>query len=186
MSEPKYPSSCVERFMQYVTIDTQSDEESKTFPSTEKQFVLLKRLVDELKELGIEDAAMDEHGYVFATIPATSSKQNVPVVGFIAQRSRFCTMGALRDLILFGEEGGEESGFLIMFRDQTSGEDTYAACRYLQIPFQSGGEVWLDFNRATNPSCAYATSFACPLPPAGNRLSVPIRAGEKTFSVTHH
>jgi len=90
------------------------------------------------------------------------------------------------DLILFGEEGGEESGFLIMFRDQTSGEDTYAACRYLQIPFQSGGEVWLDFNRATNPSCAYATSFACPLPPAGNRLSVPIRAGEKTFSVTHH
>jgi tripeptide aminopeptidase len=84
MSEPRYPSSCVERFLQYVTIDTQSDEESKTFPSTEKQFVLLKRLVDELKELGIADAAMDEHGYVFATIPATSSKQDVPVIGFIA------------------------------------------------------------------------------------------------------
>jgi tripeptide aminopeptidase len=84
MSEPKYPSSCVERFMQYVTIDTQSDEQSKTFPSTEKQFVLLKRLVDELKELGVEDAAMDEHGYVFATIPATSSKRDVPVIGFIA------------------------------------------------------------------------------------------------------
>jgi tripeptide aminopeptidase len=84
MSEPKYPSSCVERFMRYVTIDTQSDEDSKSFPSTEKQLVLLKRLVDELREIGIEDAAMDEHGYVFATIPPTGAKQDVPVIGFIA------------------------------------------------------------------------------------------------------
>jgi tripeptide aminopeptidase len=84
MSEPKYPSSCVERFLQYVTIDTQSREGSETFPSTEKQLVLLERLVGELKELGIDDAAMDEHGYVFATIPATSPRSDVPVIGFIA------------------------------------------------------------------------------------------------------
>jgi len=84
MSEPKYASSCVERFLQYVKIDTQSEEESETYPSTEKQLVLLERLVGELKELGIEDAAMDEHGYVFATIPATSKKPDVPVIGFIA------------------------------------------------------------------------------------------------------
>jgi hypothetical protein len=90
------------------------------------------------------------------------------------------------DLILFGEEGGEESGFLIMFRDQTSGKETYGACRYLHLPYQSEGELWLDFNRATNPSCAYASSFACPLPPPDNRLTVPIRAGEKTFAKRDH
>jgi len=83
MSEPKYPSSCVERFLEYVTIDTQSCEGSETFPSTEKQLVLLERLVGELKELGLEDATMDENGYVFATIPSTSSKSDVPVIGLL-------------------------------------------------------------------------------------------------------
>jgi len=84
MSEPKYPSSCVERFLHYVTYDTQSTETSETYPSTEKQLVLLERLVQELQEIGIADVEMDEHGYVFATIPATTTKQNVPVIGFIA------------------------------------------------------------------------------------------------------
>ncbi len=77
-------TSCVERFLRYVTIDTRSDEESSTFPSTAKQLDLLRLLVGELKELGLEDAAMDEHGYVFATIPATTRKTGVPVIGFIA------------------------------------------------------------------------------------------------------
>jgi uncharacterized protein (DUF1684 family) len=90
------------------------------------------------------------------------------------------------NLVLFGEEADEDSGFLVMFKDQTSGKDTYPACRYLNLTFQPEGEVWLDFNEAFNPSCAYASSFACPLPPPGNRLSVPIRAGEKTYSKDHH
>ena len=84
MSEPKYLSSCVERFLQYVKVDTQSNENSETYPSTEKQLPFLERLARELKELGIDDATMDPHGYVFATIPATTSKPDVPVVGFIA------------------------------------------------------------------------------------------------------
>lgn len=77
-------STCVERFLRYVTFDTQSDESSETFPSTAKQLDLLRHLVGELKGLGIEDAAMDEHGYVTATIPATTKKKDVPVIGFIA------------------------------------------------------------------------------------------------------
>jgi tripeptide aminopeptidase len=84
MGEGKYRSSCVERFLEYVTIDTQSREASDTFPSTPGQLVLLRRLVDELRALGLEDAAIDEHGYVFATIPSTSRKRDVPVIGFIA------------------------------------------------------------------------------------------------------
>jgi len=60
-----------ERFLRYVRIDTQSDEESETYPSTEKQLVLLRLLRDELEQIGLTDAAIDEHGYVTASLPAT-------------------------------------------------------------------------------------------------------------------
>jgi tripeptide aminopeptidase len=84
MSSPKYDTNCVERFLEYVKIDTQSKEDSDTFPSTPGQLVLLQRLHDELKALGLDDVSMDEHGYVFATVPATSVKPDVPVIGFLA------------------------------------------------------------------------------------------------------
>ncbi|HEX6853508.1 MAG TPA: peptidase T [Candidatus Polarisedimenticolaceae bacterium] len=77
-------TSVVDRFLRYVKYDTQSDENSETYPSTEKQLVLLRDLVGELKAIGLSDATIDEHGYVFATIPATSKKPNVPVIGLIA------------------------------------------------------------------------------------------------------
>lgn len=77
-------TSVAERFLRYVTYDTQSDENSKTAPSTAKQLVLLDLLVKELKELGAADAARDANGVVMATLPATSKKPNVPVVGFLA------------------------------------------------------------------------------------------------------
>jgi len=84
MSDPKYKTSCVERFLEYVQVDTQSQEGSESFPSTSKQLDLLRRLVGELQALGVKDAAMDDPGYVFATVPSTTSKANVPVIGFIA------------------------------------------------------------------------------------------------------
>jgi tripeptide aminopeptidase len=84
MSSPKYATRCVELFLEYVKIDTQSSEDSDTFPSTSGQLVLLDRLHDELKALGLEDVSFDEFGYVFATIPATSLKKDVPVIGFLA------------------------------------------------------------------------------------------------------
>lgn len=70
-----------ERFLRYVQIDTQSDPESTTTPSTIKQKDLGKVLVKELLEMGLSDAVMDENGYVYATIPATSEKK-VPVICF--------------------------------------------------------------------------------------------------------
>src|SRR5262245_36425156 len=76
-------TSVLERFLRYVVVDTQSKEGSETYPSTAKQLVLLDQLVKELKEIGCADAARDEYGYVFATIPATS-KKSVPTIGFIA------------------------------------------------------------------------------------------------------
>lgn len=70
-----------ERFLRYVTIDTQSDPNSPTTPSTEKQKNLSRVLVEELKAIGIADAELDEHGYVYATIPANTDKK-VPVLCF--------------------------------------------------------------------------------------------------------
>ncbi|GAA4468805.1 peptidase T [Nemorincola caseinilytica] len=81
MSIPGHSHTAAERFMRYVQIDTQSDPTSPSQPSTEKQKDLSRILVQELQQLGITDAELDEHGYVYATIPATTDK-DVPVLCF--------------------------------------------------------------------------------------------------------
>ena len=73
----------IERFLNYVAVDTESVEDAACFPSSEKQKNLAKMLVEELKKIGAENPRMDEFGYVYATIPATSDKK-VPVLGFLA------------------------------------------------------------------------------------------------------
>ena len=76
-----YTFTATERFLKYVTIDTQSDPNSNTIPSTEKQKNLGRLLVEELLQMGIKDAHLDEYGYVYGTLPSNSAKQ-VPVVCF--------------------------------------------------------------------------------------------------------
>lgn len=76
-----YQHTVLQRFLRYVTIDTQSDPYSETQPSTEKQKDLSRLLVEELQELGITDAHLDEHGYVYATIPGNTARK-VPVICF--------------------------------------------------------------------------------------------------------
>lgn len=73
----------LERFLKYVAIDTQSEEDASSFPSTKKQTELGALLLEELKGLGAENARMDGYGYVYATIPATTDKK-IPVLGFLA------------------------------------------------------------------------------------------------------
>jgi tripeptide aminopeptidase len=70
------------RFLKYVTIDTQSDPASSSFPSTEKQKDLGNVLVSELQAIGITDAHLDQYGYVYATIPSNTEKENIPVICF--------------------------------------------------------------------------------------------------------
>ncbi|MFZ0391602.1 MAG: peptidase T [Calditrichia bacterium] len=75
------------RFLRYVKIDTQSDENSQTYPSTEKQLNLSRMLVDELNELGMQQVRINEHGYVFAVLPSNlpeKDNHNVPAIGLIA------------------------------------------------------------------------------------------------------
>ncbi|OJV50921.1 MAG: peptidase T [Bacteroidetes bacterium 43-16] len=79
----QYNFSAGERLMRYVQVDTQSDPFSEAQPSTEKQKDLSRILVEELKAIGITDAALDEHGYVYATIPSNISEE-VPTVCFCA------------------------------------------------------------------------------------------------------
>ena len=77
-----YQYTAVDRFLRYVRIDTQSDPQSTTNPSTGKQKNLSRVLVQELLDMGISDAEMDEWGYVYATIPANTDKPNVPTICF--------------------------------------------------------------------------------------------------------
>lgn len=77
----QYQFTTAERFMRYVQVDTQSNPLSNTHPSTEKQKNLSRILVEELKQMGVTDAVLDEFGYVYATIPSTTNKK-VPVICF--------------------------------------------------------------------------------------------------------
>ena len=76
-------SELIERFTSYVKIDTQSNENSETCPSTEGQWTLLRMLVEELKQIGMQEVTIDENGYVMATLPANTDK-DVPTIGFLA------------------------------------------------------------------------------------------------------
>ncbi len=92
----------------------------------------------------------------------------------------FTIDGRLCRLIAFKAVKREDGDSLFVpFRDKTSGRESYAAARYLDIPEVSGSEYIVDFNVAYNPYCAYSDGYVCPLPPQENTLNVEIRAGEK-------
>jgi len=73
----------IERFLKYVSFDTQSSEEGEGCPSTDKQMVFARYLENELKAIGLEEVSLDEHGYLYATLPANTERE-VPTIGFIA------------------------------------------------------------------------------------------------------
>ncbi len=97
-----------ERFLRYVTIDTQSNPDSPTCPSTEKQKNLGRLLARELKDMGVRDAHLDEHGYVYGTIAATTSK-TVPVICFCSHMdtSPDCTGKEVKPQIVADYQGGD-------------------------------------------------------------------------------
>lgn len=98
-----------ERFMRYVTIDTQSDPGSHTCPSTPKQKNLGLLLVTELLDIGLHDAHMDEHGYVYATVPANTNKANIPVICFCSHMDTApdCSGTNVKPLIHKNYRGGD-------------------------------------------------------------------------------
>lgn len=85
---------------------------------------------------------------------------------------------------------GDIEGLFVPFRDQTSGETTYGAGRYLEVnaaeDLRDGDTIVVDFNRAYSPFCAYNDAYTCPLPPTENWLDVPIEAGERYEDHSSH
>jgi len=98
----------IDRFLKYVVVDTESVEDAECFPSSEKQKNLAKMLVEELQVIGAENPRMDEHGYVYATIPATSDKK-VPVLGFLAHMDTSPAMSGkdVKPRIIKNYDGGK-------------------------------------------------------------------------------
>ncbi|MBN8981036.1 MAG: peptidase T [Rhizobiales bacterium] len=103
-----FDHTVLERFLRYVRIDTQSDPASPTCPSTDKQKDLGRLLAQELRDLGLADAHMDEHGYVYATVPATTDKK-VPTICFCSHMdtSPDCTGKDVKPQIVKNYSGGD-------------------------------------------------------------------------------
>lgn len=115
-------TSVIERFIRYTTFDTQAKMDVDVFPSTEKQLVLSRALVEELRSLGMSDVELDEKGYVMASLPATTGK-SAPVIGFIAHVDTSYEMnGANVKARFFDYQGGdillnEENGIILSPRE---------------------------------------------------------------------
>ena len=108
MFAKKLPYTVTERFLRYAAIDTQSSPNSATYPSTEKQKDLGRLLVQELHEIGIDDAHLDRYGYVYATVPSNTGKQ-VPVICFCAHMdtSPDCSGKNVKPQIVRNYQGGD-------------------------------------------------------------------------------
>lgn len=98
----------IERFLKYVSFDTQSDDNSETTPSTAKQMIFAEYLRDELLACGLQDIELDKHGYLYATLPANTDRQ-LPVIGFIAHMdtSPDCSGADVRPRIVRAYDGGK-------------------------------------------------------------------------------
>lgn len=97
------------------------------------------------------------------------------VVGTLA----FTLKGQALSLVALVEAGTPPDRLFVPFTDLTSGTETYAAGRYLELDRSATGVYVIDFNRAFHPFCYYNADYDCPYPPPQNRLPVPIRAGER-------
>lgn len=118
----------------------------------------------------------------FEPVQMITSKGSIQAFNRVG-RLHFTVDGVEQALTLYQDAGGQY--LFLPFTDATSGDETYDAGRYVEVE-SAGMEdevqlVRIDFNRAYNPYCAYNEDWVCPVPPAENRLSVSIRAGEKKF-----
>jgi uncharacterized protein (DUF1684 family) len=139
---------------------------------------------------GVERFPVDSRWRVEARLEADSAR-SIAIPNVLGQVSEEPCPGRLV-FTLAGKEcslwpigaAGEE--LFIIFADATSGAETYGAGRFLSAPAPGAdGRVTLDFNRAVNPPCTFSPYATCPLPPAGNRLPIAVRAGEKTWGEGH-
>ncbi|HEU5370031.1 MAG TPA: DUF1684 domain-containing protein [Ktedonobacterales bacterium] len=126
--------------------------------------------------------------------PAPEVVQLGTTTGRISQHYRYgevrftlggqeCRLTAYKSVDVHGETVEDDHELFLPFRDATSGQESYGAGRYLEVEEDSAGpgRVTLDFNLAYSPWCAYSEMYSCVLPPAENRLALPVRAGERSY-----
>jgi uncharacterized protein (DUF1684 family) len=157
---------------------TQKDEffathpQSPLTPEQRDEFDGLKYFPEEPKlrfELSIEEFDVKENVQI---ITSTGDLREYERFGKV----HFNVDGEDAELTIYSTE----HGFFVPFVDSQAGIETYGAGRYLDPEMLPNGKLELDFNLAYNPYCAYNEMYSCPLPPAENRLSVAIKAGEKS------
>jgi len=113
-----------------------------------------------------------------ATIVGTHTEMISP--GYV----KFAIDGKEHNLKAFGG-GSDDKNLFFIFKDNTNGNETYEASRFMSAEIMDNNKVLLNFNRAFNPPCAYTPYATCPLPPPDNYLSIPIEAGEKKYPGGH-
>jgi len=141
---------------------------------------------------GLDDYPIDPSYRVEATFEPFAKPEKVAVptgVGISEEMEapglvHFTLAGRKLSLKPLVESPGDTELFFI-FRDATSGKETYGAGRFLYAKAPQNGRLVLDFNRAYNPPCAFTPYATCPLPPEGNDLPLPIHAGEKAYRGGH-
>ena len=87
--------------------------------------------------------------------------------------------------LLKSESFFDEPWLFLPFYDETSADETYGGGRFLNVEYHDEKEIFIDFNLAYNPYCAYTDSYRCPIPPAENKVTVKIPAGERNYKVHH-
>ncbi len=142
--------------------------------------------------LGLEYFPADASYRVEARFEPYNPPKTIPITNVLGMTSNEISPGALVFTLQGKEfridpilEQGEKDYFLI-FKDATSGKQTYGAARYLYAhPPNANGKTIVDFNKAYNPPCAFTPYATCPLPPPQNRLPIRIEAGEKKYAGGH-
>jgi uncharacterized protein (DUF1684 family) len=137
---------------------------------------------------GIESYPVQESYRVVARFEPYDPPKEIPVVNEIGTTSTMLSPGALV-FTLNGQEcrldpvvgSLDDDDYFVIFRDATSGDETYGSGRFLYTDLPADGQVIVDFNKAYNPPCAFSPYTTCPLPPPQNELKVAVRAGEKAY-----
>jgi uncharacterized protein (DUF1684 family) len=139
---------------------------------------------------GIELFPFDPSRVVEARVELPAPDERVAITnvrGFtesspVAARLVFVLDGTEHSLVA---TEGSNGRLFVVFADTTNGDETYGGGRFLDVAAPTAGRTTIDFNRATNPPCAFTAFATCPMPPAGNRLPVAIRAGERAYGAAH-
>lgn len=144
-------------------------------PARVKEFLPLKYFPPD-PEYAVAASLTPSTERVMVQMPTSAGKiRNQQRVGVL----EFTLKGQPLTLGAYVEEGADLNRLFVPFSDMTSGTETYAAGRYLELDRTASGVYTVDFNKAYNPWCYYNPDFDCPYPPRDARLPLPIRAGER-------